>query len=228
MSNPAGTSGDVGEATRERILSAAAELVLHRGFAGTSLDVLLKKVGITKGAFFYHFKSKAELGRALIRRHAVYEEELLNHLLRRAENLSKDPLQQVLLAVGLLEEKIIAQGGPPEGCLYATYAYETEQFEPDVRKIIADALVLWRNEFAARLRQAVVQRPPKIAIDADELADIFSTILEGAFIMARVMDDRGIFIRHMRHYRNYLELIFDQTSPVGAVESTQEAVQVQR
>ena len=50
------------EATRERLLRAAKGLVMSKGFAGTSIDDVLKATGLTKGAFFHHFRSKADLG----------------------------------------------------------------------------------------------------------------------------------------------------------------------
>ena len=57
-----------GTATRIRLLDAAQGLVLERGFAGTSVDDVLSEAASTKGAFFHHFSSKAELGRALVER----------------------------------------------------------------------------------------------------------------------------------------------------------------
>jgi len=56
-----------GSATRDSLLDAAQSLILERGFSGMSLDDIVKQVGITKGAFFYHFKSKNDLGKALIK-----------------------------------------------------------------------------------------------------------------------------------------------------------------
>ena len=45
-----------GENTRERILQAADALIMESGFAGTSIDDILKSAGLTKGAFFHYFK----------------------------------------------------------------------------------------------------------------------------------------------------------------------------
>ena len=50
-----------GRLTKEKILDAAEALVLDHGYGATSIDQILEKTGITKGAFFYHFKSKAAL-----------------------------------------------------------------------------------------------------------------------------------------------------------------------
>jgi AcrR family transcriptional regulator len=53
---------------RERILRAAMELFRKHGFHNTSLARILQKAEITKGGFYFHFKSKEELGFAVLER----------------------------------------------------------------------------------------------------------------------------------------------------------------
>ena len=52
--------------TRERILRAAMKLFRRHGFHNTSLARILKEAEITKGGFYFHFKSKEELGFAVL------------------------------------------------------------------------------------------------------------------------------------------------------------------
>lgn len=67
MANDAGTVGKRPEA-RRRILDAAAEAFMRRGFGGTTLDDVADLVGATKGLIYYHFRSKFDVFLA------VYEE----------------------------------------------------------------------------------------------------------------------------------------------------------
>lgn len=55
------TTTDRGERTRLRILEVAAGLYAEHGYAGTSLNEIIRASGLTKGAFYFHFDSKAEL-----------------------------------------------------------------------------------------------------------------------------------------------------------------------
>ena len=55
---------------REKILDAAKQLVMTKGFSGMSVDDILHAADVSKGAFFHHFKSKAVLGNELVRWHA--------------------------------------------------------------------------------------------------------------------------------------------------------------
>jgi AcrR family transcriptional regulator len=50
-----------GEATRERLLSTARALFGERGYEGTSIDAVLERSGVARGALYHHFDSKAEL-----------------------------------------------------------------------------------------------------------------------------------------------------------------------
>ena len=74
-----------GEATRTKIMDASERLILGQGFAATSIDEIIGRVGITKGAFFYHFPSKNALAMALIERFAEADLSNLHTSLERAE-----------------------------------------------------------------------------------------------------------------------------------------------
>src|SRR5215471_16161209 len=52
--------------TKERILAAAKELFLARGYAATTVDAICEKAELTKGSFYYFFDSKEELGLAVL------------------------------------------------------------------------------------------------------------------------------------------------------------------
>jgi TetR/AcrR family transcriptional repressor of nem operon len=70
-----------GSDTRERILDVAEAAVLEKGFAATSIEELIAAVGITKSGFFYHFKDKNELAKALLVRYVEREEAIRRQVL---------------------------------------------------------------------------------------------------------------------------------------------------
>ncbi|MGH7305509.1 MAG: TetR/AcrR family transcriptional regulator, partial [Candidatus Rokuibacteriota bacterium] len=55
-----------GRSTREAILEAASRLIHVHGYNHTSLDDVLRESGVGKGNFYYHFKSKEDLGYAIL------------------------------------------------------------------------------------------------------------------------------------------------------------------
>ncbi|MEX5636148.1 TetR/AcrR family transcriptional regulator [Parafrankia sp. FMc2] len=62
----AGRSRSQGVDTRTRILTAAVELFVERGYAGTSVRDISERLGVTKAALYYHFSSKEMILDALI------------------------------------------------------------------------------------------------------------------------------------------------------------------
>lgn len=60
---------DKAHRTRDRLFSAAAELIGERGFHGTTVDDIVERAGVAKGTVYYHFKSKEALFDALISEH---------------------------------------------------------------------------------------------------------------------------------------------------------------
>jgi AcrR family transcriptional regulator len=63
--------------TRTRILDAALELFSEHGFDGTTLQQIADRLGFTKAALYYHFRSKDELLQALVTPAITGLEELL-------------------------------------------------------------------------------------------------------------------------------------------------------
>jgi AcrR family transcriptional regulator len=54
------------EATRLTILQKAYDLVYQKGYQATSIDDIIATTQVTKGAFFYHFKNKEQMGLGII------------------------------------------------------------------------------------------------------------------------------------------------------------------
>ncbi len=196
--------------TRQRLLDAAQAMINEQGYAATSIEKVIDQVGVTKGAFFYHFKNKNSLARALIERFAQQDNDLLEAKMQQAEKLSDDPLQQVLIFAGLMLEvaEYLDQETHP-GCLFASYCYESGLFDEESMGVIRDALEKWRLAIAEKLRRAHERHPAKLDVDWDSLADMVTVALEGAYVMARVFPGRAVFSHQVRHYRNYLRLLFD-------------------
>lgn len=196
--------------TRDRLLDAAEEMIKDRGFAATSIDRIIENAGVTKGTFFYHFKTKNDLAHALIDRFAAGDREVLEANMARAEKLSDDPLQQLLIFVGLvLEVAEQLDAEPQPACLFATYCYESGLFDEKTRSVISDAMRNWGQVVGAKLREAVAAHPPKTDVDLDHLADMLTVILEGAYVMARSVRGQKVFAPQIRLYRSYLQLLFD-------------------
>ena len=197
-----------GEDTRNRILNAAQAMILDHGFAGVSVDQLIKSLGLTKGAFFHHFKNKSDLARSLIRRYADEGLVLFRDNLARAKKLSDDPLQQLLILIGLYEELFENLTEPYPGCLLASYVYELQQFDDETRSIINEEFILSRREVMKLLRSVARKYPARRPVDLMALADGFMSAFEGAFILSKSLNEANITVKQLRLYKTTIEALF--------------------
>lgn len=197
-----------GDETRERILDAAQTLILERGYAGVSIDQLIASLGLTKGAFFHHFKNKRDLARTLIARYAEDGVRLFEENMARARKLSDDPLQQFLILIGLYEELFDGLTEPYPGCLLASYVYELQQFDADVRPIINSEFLHTRKALTALIQRIAAKYPPRAPVDALALADTFMSTFEGAFILSKSLGEPAITAQQLRLYKTFVATVF--------------------
>ena len=200
--------GRSGLATRERILDVTESLVFDHGFSATSIDKVLDRAGLTKGAFFYHFKSKADLGRAFVERYADRDIAHLEATMGRAEKLASDPLQQLLVFVGLYQEEAEKLLEPAPGCLFASYLYERMEYPEEVGAITRRTLLRWREVLVGKLEEIRTLYPPHVEVDLDALADGLTAGVEGGYIMAKALEDPSVLVAQLELYKRHLELVF--------------------
>ena len=66
LGSPAHNRQNRSAATRQQIIDAAVDLFTEHGYGETRLQDIVDKANVTTGAFYYHFDSKAALGRAVM------------------------------------------------------------------------------------------------------------------------------------------------------------------
>ena len=197
-----------GSITRDKIIDTAMGLALKQGHVATSVDEVIEAAEITKGTFFYHFKSKKDLAVALIEKFSAVELQILEENMEKATKLSKDPLQQLLIFVGLIQELHAQLEEGHIGCLFASYSYENQLVDEDLLELATNTLTEWKDQLSNKIKEIINAYPPKLAIDSEELADSFLVTLEGAYVMARVMHKPDIIQTHLEQYKTYLESLF--------------------
>jgi len=201
-----------GSETRERILEIAEAAVLAKGFAATSIDELIAAVGITKSGFFYHFKDKGELARAMLLRYLDRDKALLDNLFSRADELNEDPLHGFLVGMKLFAEMMANLPEVHPGCLAASFCYQDQLFNSEIRRLNAEGMLAWRIRFRERLDLIAKRYPPRHAVDLDALADMIATLVEGGLILGRALNDITILPRQVLLYRDFVRSVF---APAG-------------
>lgn len=205
-----------GSATRDRILEIAEASVLAKGFGATSIEEIIAEAGITKSGFFYHFKDKNELARGLVDRYSEQNDRLLEDVFGRARALSDDPLQQLLIGLTLMAERMAALPGGHPGCMVASMSYQDRLFDRDVRELVTKVVEDWNSFFRNLIEEIIAIYPPRETVDPDQLARTICCAIDGGIIMSKALAQPGVLPEQMLMARSYVKLLF---SPMVAARA---------
>ncbi len=169
---------------RFQIVDAAARLVAQRGFAGTSVDDVIREARLSGKSHFYHyFRSKEELGYAVLDRQFDRFAERGLAVLREP---MIDPLTRLALFIDALVGVQVARGCR-EGSPFGTLAAELADAHDGFRARIASVFEQWTAQLGSLLLEARGQLVD--GVDVARLARFIIATLEGAMLMARVARD---------------------------------------
>src|SRR5438128_1552657 len=135
--------------TRSRLLAAGFEEVYERGFQGASIDRILDRVDVTKGAFFHHFATKATFGHALV-------DETIAGMIRAqwVEPLSTSPDPLTTIAEAFEGGVRVLEAAPLNlGCPLNNLAQEMSPLDAGFRLRTQRVFELWIGAFEAALRR---------------------------------------------------------------------------
>lgn len=205
-----------GSVTRDRILEIAEAAVLAKGFGATSIEEIIAEAGITKSGFFYHFKDKSELARGLVERYSDQNDRLLDDVFGRARALTDDPLEQLLIGLTLMADRMAALPEGHPGCLVASMSYQDRLFDREVRDLVTKVVEDWNAFFREMIEKIVAVYPTREAVDPDQLARTICCSIDGGIIMSKALGQPKVLPEQMLMARSYIKLLF---SPVVAVRA---------
>lgn len=191
--------------TPDKILDSAQLLMLEEGFHGVSVDRIIALSGVSKGTFFYHFKSKDELAVRLLTRFTESKSVLINQFMKKVEAESKDknssPLETLLSFVDTFAQgfRDSQQGS---GCLMAAFSYQLLHDMPLLEKTCKDTLQGWQN-FCSPYIKAALSCSDETAV---EMSRMMFSLWEGAFVIERIDQCNELEVQ-LKHFRRYIQLI---------------------
>ena len=192
-----------GGAHRE-LLEAALSIIREKGYAATSVDELCAEAGVTKGAFFHHFRSKDALAVAA----ANHWSEITGAFFESAAyHKHSDPLDRVL---GYLDfRKAMLKGAIAEfTCLVGTMVQEAYGTSPEIRAACEASISGHAAKVAADIADAMKHYRIRAPWTAESLALHTQVVLQGAFILAKAKGNAKVAEASIDHLRRYVEFLF--------------------
>lgn len=172
--------------TRDRILESAARVFAQKSFQGSSLDEVAADAGLTKGAVYWHFKSKSDLFFALLdsRFRQEFDEHLPEALAR--ESAHADPKEGLKELLGSVVDRV--EHDPDWPRLFLEFMGQAR--EPEVRKRLASAYEdSWRMSagLIAHQHRLRGQTPPA---DPELMAIFWSALMDGLILAWQLNPER--------------------------------------
>lgn len=179
------------EATREKIIQAAFEEIHSYGFQATSMNEIIKRAGTTKGALYHHFKSKTELGYAVI-------DEVIRPLMKERwlDPLGKsdNPIDALIDCMAELIKNTPKQA-VIKGCPLANLAHEMSGIDEGFRLKLNEVLKAWQDGLSKVFSLGIKNGYVRPDVDTSNVACFIVACFEGAIGMAKTSNDGKIFVR---------------------------------
>lgn len=199
----AARGGRDGRQTREAILLSAARLIRIRGYHGTSLDDVLRASGVGKGNFYYHFRSKEELG------YAILDGIVAAFLEQTLEPCFSDPEESPLVQIHCLLDRVLdlqREGNGVGGCPLGNLASELSDVHEGFRARLAGVFSAWRDRLASALEEARRRGLVGDECRSAAAAHFLVASLEGAMLMTKLTKDVGVMAQCVDEMKRHLSL----------------------
>lgn len=187
---------------KELLLQKATELFRSKGFHATSIDDVCVTAGVTKGAFFYYFKSKEALAQACL--------EGWKCMVARMEESApfaqeRDPLKKLL---GYLDFFLSAVSRPDQikSCLAGTVVQEIWDTHPRLKNAANACFTESGDRFSKLLKDAAKHSGK--TVDTKALSDLYLATFQGSLILYKGSGDIGVFKRNFDLFKSFIRHLF--------------------
>jgi AcrR family transcriptional regulator len=161
--------------TRAFIIETASDLFLQGGFNGVSMSDLVKKSGLTKGAFYHYFESKERLFRAVVENFLTLVPSKQN------QDVSAMTLYQFYHNDVDNFIKILPRYGADDNRQYNFFAlfFDAVKIFPDMRDMINDLLERQKSVWLKVIKRAKKTGEIKTSMKDENIAELFMTSSDG-------------------------------------------------
>lgn len=189
-------------ATRLNILQKAFALVYANGYRTTSIDQVIATTQVTKGAFFYHFKNKDDMGLAMIAEvMRPGMEQALTQPLAAGQN-PKEELYAMMHGLLLQNHFFIVK----YGCPAINLIEELAGHNPDFQKALAALADNWRNAIITCIENGKANGSVLPQTNPEQVALYVIAAYGGIRNLGKIYG-KGCYTPFLQEFTNYLSTL---------------------
>lgn len=189
------------EVTRLGILQKAFELIYTKGYQTTSIDEIIATTKVTKGAFYYHFKSKDEMGLAIIEE--ILKPTLLNGFIEPFKNE-----QNPLIAIYNVIKELLFDNHFLKieyGCPASNITQEMSPWNKDFTKALNELTELWIHTMIVSIENGKKLNLVRTDVNAKQVSMFVLSGYWGIRNFGKLQNDKKIFESYLEELKTYLK-----------------------
>lgn len=188
-------------ATRLHMLQKAFELIYVKGYQTTSIDDILATTQVTKGAFYYHFKNKDEMGMAII--NELLKPTLTSSFIEPLQD-DKNPIDTIynLIHHLLLQNDFLKV---EHGCPVANFTQEMTPWNSDFSNALNEITNLWTITMTAYIEKAKENGLINKDVNAKQVTLFVMSGYWGIRNFGKLENDKKVYLPYLQELKNYLE-----------------------
>lgn len=189
------------EATRLNILQKSFDLIYAKGYQNASIDEIIATTQVTKGAFYYHFKNKDEMGLAIVN-------ELMKPALQKSfsETLQND--QDTLMSLYNLMHYLLMEDEflkVEYGCPAANFAQEMTPWNKDFTKALNVLTEEWVKNITALIETNKLNVQIRKDVNAEQVAYFVLSGYWGVRNFGKLANSKKVYLSYLKELKAYLD-----------------------
>jgi AcrR family transcriptional regulator len=190
------------ETTRLGILQKSFELIYQKGYQATSIDDILVNSPVTKGAFFYHFKNKEEMGLAMIQE--IMYPGMVNMMIKPLINATTAADEIYLMMSNLLKAPFFQV---KYGCPAVNLVEEMAPLNTEFNKALAKLMMQWQQAIEASISNGQQTGNIRNDVDAKHVACFITAGYSGIRNMGKLLGPScyNAYLHELKNYLNQLQ-----------------------
>lgn len=191
------------EATRQNILQKAFELIYTNGYQTTSVDEIIATTQVTKGAFYYHFKTKDEMGLAIIneRMRPTFKNIFIEPFQSDVNPL--DTIYDLMYHLLMENEDLKVE----YGCPASNFTQEMAPWNIEFTKALNELTLEWEKAMIDAIEKGKENGKIKSDINAKEITVFVMSGYWGVRNLGKLENSKGVYLIYLKGLKSYFDTL---------------------
>jgi len=186
--------------TRHTILEKAFEIIYTKGYQTTSIDEIIATTKVTKGAFFYHFKTKDEMGLAII--NEIVKPTMQNAFIKPLLD-SKNPIKAIYdMTKALLFDNPFLK--LEYGCPAGNLTQEMTPWNVEFGKALSELILEWQQTIENCIKSGKANGTVRKNVNTQQVAYFIMSGYWGIRNFGKVYNSADCYHSYLKELKIYL------------------------